>query len=114
MLFLHSINDKDKRFLTKLLISSCYRITQLLSTEESLSRQEPDVNVYQMHPLVKVSYGPKLAMPLDSRKQFKRHGSPIPLSPSASLSLPPFSSLYDKKKEDMLVSGTGFTVADHL
>ena len=50
-----------------------------------------------------VSYTSKLTTPLDSRKQFKRHNSLIPLSPLASPS-PLFSSLYSKELGVMLVS----------
>jgi hypothetical protein len=60
---------------------------------------------------VKVSLTPKLMRSLNSRKQFKRHDAPIPFSSSASPS-PFILSLYDKKKGDMLITGT--CVADLL
>ena len=73
----------SKTILTKLLISSCYRIISCC-TQRNLMWTFTKWTL-----MVKVSYTPKLMTPLDSRKQFKRHVTLVPFSPSAS----PFSFL---------------------
>jgi hypothetical protein len=55
----------------------------LLQDYQLLPTEEPGAKVYQVDPMVKVMYNPKLTTPLDSRKQFKKQDTPTPLSPSA-------------------------------
>jgi hypothetical protein len=78
-----------------------------------LSTEEPDVNIYHVDGMEKVSYSPKLMTPLDSRKQLKGSDSPILLSPSASFP-PVFLSLYDKKRGGLLAPRTSFIVRNQL
>ena len=104
-MFLHFFSDKYKKILTKLLISSCYRITSCCP-QKSLCPQRNLIWTFSKWMLmVKVSYTPKLRTLLDSRKQLKRQDTLIPfLPPAFPLSLY-FPSLYINKKGGMLVSG---------
>ena len=90
ILFLHFYNEKKN--LSKLLISSCYKITSCCLLSSHCPQRNLMLTFTKWTLMVNVNYTSKLKMSLDSRKQLKRHNALLPFSQLVSPSL--FSLLF--------------------